>query len=122
MAHDPADPRARFYLALAKAQAGDVAAALADWVKLEAEAPAEAPWRPAVTEQIARAAGQLGLDAAALPGRAALPPDSAATDRPPGPDESDVAAAADMTPEELEILKSTSTFAPPEVAPAATLS
>jgi cytochrome c-type biogenesis protein CcmH len=102
LALDPGDPRARFYLALARAQAGDPQAALADWVKLEAEAPAEAPWRRAVTDQIERAAAQLGLDAATLPGRAPLPPDSVATDRPPGPDESDMAAAADMTPEERD--------------------
>ncbi len=99
LARDPAEPRARFYLALAKAQGGDVEAALADWVRLEAEAPADAPWRPAVTDQIERAAATLGLDAASLPGRAApAVPES----MPAGPDESDMAAAAEMTPEERD--------------------
>src|SRR5690606_28612133 len=70
---DPAEPRARFYLALADAQKGRVQEALDAWVALEAEAPADAPWRPAVTAQIEQAAAELGLDPATLPGRAAKP-------------------------------------------------
>jgi cytochrome c-type biogenesis protein CcmH len=99
LARDPAEPRARFYLALAKAQGGDVEAALADWVRLEAEAPADAPWRVAVTDQIERAAAALGRDPAGRPGRVPpAPPES----MPAGPDESDMAAAAEMTPEERD--------------------
>ena len=97
VASDPAEPRARFYLALAKAQEGRLDAALADWVALEAEAPADAPWRAAVTDQIERAAAALGLDPATLPGRA-----SAAATGMPSPDEGDLAAAAEMTPEERD--------------------
>jgi cytochrome c-type biogenesis protein CcmH len=63
---DPRDARARFYLGLAKAQAGDVRAALQDWVDLAALSPAEAPWLPSVQEQIARAAGELGVEIASL--------------------------------------------------------
>jgi cytochrome c-type biogenesis protein CcmH len=99
LARDPAEPRARFYLALAKAQSGDVEAALADWVRLEAEAPADAPWRVAVTDQIERAAAALGRDPAALPGR--VPP-ATPDSMPAGPDDSDMAAAAEMTPEERD--------------------
>lgn len=105
VAQDPGEPRARFYLALAKAQAGNLDDALADWVALEAEAPADAPWRGAVTAQIEQAAAELGLDAAALPGRVALAPppepvEPSLDER--GPDEADMAAAADMTPEERD--------------------
>lgn len=49
---DPAHARARFYLALAKAQRGDIAGALADWQALLAEAPEGAPWVAAVEAQI----------------------------------------------------------------------
>ena len=44
LAADPREPRARFYLGLAKAQGGDVRGALQDWVDLVALSPAEAPW------------------------------------------------------------------------------
>jgi len=42
--------KARYYLALAAAQHGDLAQAVAGWKALEADAPAEAPWRAAVVE------------------------------------------------------------------------
>jgi cytochrome c-type biogenesis protein CcmH len=66
LAADPRDARARFYLGLAKAQAGDVRAALQDWVDLAALSPAEAPWLASVRDQIARAAGELGVEVASL--------------------------------------------------------
>jgi cytochrome c-type biogenesis protein CcmH len=52
LGEDPTHARARFYLALAKAQRGDIADALADWKILLAEAPAGAPWAAAVEAQI----------------------------------------------------------------------
>ncbi|MDZ3837382.1 MAG: c-type cytochrome biogenesis protein CcmI [Rhodospirillales bacterium] len=66
LAADPREPRARFYLGLAKAQGGDVRGALQDWVDLAALSPAEAPWLASVQEQIARAAGELGVEIASL--------------------------------------------------------
>jgi cytochrome c-type biogenesis protein CcmH len=109
VAQDPGEPRARFYLALAKAQAGKLDEALADWVTLEAQAPADAPWRGAVTAQIEQAAAELGLDAVALPGRVALapPPEPAEpsldeSGGESGPSATDMATAADMTPEERD--------------------
>lgn len=60
------DPRARFYLGLARFQAGDAQGALDHWRALAADTPADAPWLPAVRARIAEAAGQLGLDAAAV--------------------------------------------------------
>ena len=52
LGEDPAHPRARFYLALAKAQRGDIADALADWNALLAEAPEGALWVAAVEAQV----------------------------------------------------------------------
>jgi cytochrome c-type biogenesis protein CcmH len=42
--------KARYYLALAAAQHGDLPQAIADWKALEADAPASAPWLPTVKE------------------------------------------------------------------------
>ncbi len=69
LAADAGDPRARFYLALAQAQAGHVDEALRQWVALEAASPANATWMAMLTAQIEAAAKQLGRDPATLPGR-----------------------------------------------------
>ena len=50
---DPKDPPSRFYLALKKAQGGDVPAALADLNALLAETPESAPQRPVIEAKIA---------------------------------------------------------------------
>jgi cytochrome c-type biogenesis protein CcmH len=92
---DPADPTSRFFLALAKAQNQDVEGALTDWLTLEQQLPPEAPLRALLTENIDKAARQLGKDPAKLPGRGG----SAA---PAGPSEDDMAAAAQMTPEQRQ--------------------
>jgi cytochrome c-type biogenesis protein CcmH len=78
LALDPKEPRARFYLALSDAQAGNLDMALKQWVALEADTPADAPWRAALEDQINAAARQLGRDPATLPGRAAQPPTATA--------------------------------------------
>lgn len=49
---DPTHARARFYLALSKAQAGQFEQALTDWERLLADAPEGAAWRSAVENQI----------------------------------------------------------------------
>lgn len=53
---EPGAAKPRFYLALAKQQQGDVAAAVEDWRTLLAEAPADAAWREVVEQAIAQAA------------------------------------------------------------------
>jgi cytochrome c-type biogenesis protein CcmH len=94
LATDPADPIARFFLALAKAQNQDLEGALTDWLALERQLPAEAPLRGLLAENIDKAARQLGKDPATLPGRAA---GSGA-----GPSTEDVAAAEQMSPEQRQ--------------------
>lgn len=96
LAADPREPRARFYLGLAKAQQGDVRAALQDWVDLVAVSPADAPWLASVREQMAKAAGELGVEIASVrpsPGAIAL----GAPPAPPGPGAADVQAAGEMS-------------------------
>jgi cytochrome c-type biogenesis protein CcmH len=63
---DAQDVRARFYLALAKAQAGDRDGALRDWLALEAETRPGTPWRKQLTRFIETTAKEAGLNAAAL--------------------------------------------------------
>ncbi|HWA49245.1 MAG TPA: c-type cytochrome biogenesis protein CcmI [Dongiaceae bacterium] len=103
LAQDSTDVTARFFLALAKAQADDVEGALTDWLALERDLPAAAPLRQAVAENIDKAARSLGRDPAQLPGRDADA--AAAAAQPgaqPGPGSEDMANAAQMSPEERE--------------------
>ncbi|HEU4826094.1 MAG TPA: c-type cytochrome biogenesis protein CcmI [Dongiaceae bacterium] len=93
---DPTDPTARFFLALGKAQNDDVEGALTDWLALERELPAEAPLRTLIAENIDKAARQLDKDPAKLPGRFAAAGGNA------GPSADDMAAAAQMTPEQRQ--------------------
>jgi cytochrome c-type biogenesis protein CcmH len=93
---DAGEPRARYYLAMAQEQAGNRQAALDAWAAMVADAPADAPWLPSVRDQIAKVAGQLGLDAAAVT------PQPKAPSAPPGPTAADRAAAANMSPEERQ--------------------
>ncbi len=50
------EPRSRFYLGLAEAQAGNVANAIAIWRDLTADAPADAPWLAMVRDQMGQVA------------------------------------------------------------------
>jgi len=63
---DRLDPRARYYLGLAKAQKGDIRGALQVWVDLRAISLPSAPWLGAVDRQIAAAADDYGIDAAEI--------------------------------------------------------
>ena len=59
-AQDPNDARARYFLGLAKQQAGDPKGALDDWFALLAESPADAPWVPqlrGVIDEVSKGAG-----------------------------------------------------------------
>ncbi len=93
---DPYETRARYYVALAQAQAGRLQQALDLWVKLEADAPADAPWLSGVTARIEQTAKTLELDAATLPGR------RVAAAAPAHPTDEDMAAAAALSPEERQ--------------------
>ena len=71
LAADPADPMARFFLALARAQDGDLDGALTDWIALESALPADSELRPTLARNIDKAAIELGRDPMTLPGREA---------------------------------------------------
>jgi cytochrome c-type biogenesis protein CcmH len=52
---EPADPKARYFLALALAQEGKVADAATAWRQLSKSLPADSPWRAATDQAIAQA-------------------------------------------------------------------
>lgn len=113
---DPAEPRARFFLGLARAQSGETGDALDLWLALERDSPPEAPWLDGLRANIARLAEELGLAPAALaqrrarvalattgrapvamaapPAQAAPSPAAPAPAAPRGPTAQDMAAAA----------------------------
>ena len=66
LARDPRDPAGRFYLSLAKAQAGRTREAFDGWLALLGDTPADAPWLPVVRRQIEDAAKQLNVDLASV--------------------------------------------------------
>lgn len=91
-ARDPANPRARFYLALARDQDGDKEGALAALTAMLADAPPDAAWAEGVRNRAAALAAEIGRDPASV-----LPPAV-------GPGEGDMAAAAEMTPAEQQAM------------------
>jgi cytochrome c-type biogenesis protein CcmH len=69
---DPKNDVARYYLALAAAQAGEVKQAIADWSSLAADLPDDSPMRPELERRVAEAAQSGGIPAPPLPkGRSA---------------------------------------------------
>ena len=96
---EPMEPRARYYLGLARSQAADAEGALNWWISLEADTPPGAPWEALVSQRIDEIGTETGIDVAALR-------DAASKSRPenpapaPGPTAGDVAAAQDMSAED----------------------
>jgi cytochrome c-type biogenesis protein CcmH len=94
---DPSEPRARFYLGLAKAQAGQAREAIAMWRSLELDSPADAQWLPAVREMMRSVAAGAGIDPQSVPATSRAPIAQA-----PGPTAEDMAAAQAMTPDQQQ--------------------
>jgi cytochrome c-type biogenesis protein CcmH len=94
---DPREPRSRFYLGLAKAQAGQAREAIAMWRSLEIDSPADAQWLPAVREMIRSVAVDAGIDPQSVPAASQAP-----IAQVPGPTADDVAAAQSMTPDQQQ--------------------
>ena len=97
---DPAQMKARHYLASERAQAGDLRGALAAWRAIEAEAPADAPWLAPLREQINRVAVQLGIDPAIVAPERMRGVAEAIAPGTPSPETME--AAAQMPPEDRE--------------------
>lgn len=96
VAADPTDPRARYYLAVAKDQAGDHDGAMNDWIALLRSAPPDAPWAMEVRDFVEKIAAERKIDIAGRlpPASVAQPPAQSA---PRGPTAEQMAAAQDMS-------------------------
>ena len=105
LVQDPADPRARYFLAMAKDQAGDHQGAMDDWIALLKSAPAGAPWAVEVRDFIQRAAKERGDN---IEGRLPLlsdsPAPSDAISSVPGPTASQAEAANSMSPKDRQAM------------------
>ncbi len=114
LARAPDDDVAEFYLALAEAQAGRIDAAIAGWLKLAGEEPADSDLRAEAARRIAEAAKLAGIPAPPLPlpaaGTDAAAPSAPSTAAAPsaalappaaagGPPSGDAAAAIAQMPE-----------------------
>ena len=96
---DPGSSRARYFAGLAMAQDGHLQEAIDVWQSLAEDSPADAPWLPLLSQQIARAARELGIEPPAM-AQPQLPAEQPSAGQPPGPSASDVEAARNMTPED----------------------
>lgn len=61
-AQDASDARARYYLGISKAQAGNLTAALDDWISLLGESAPDAPWVPQLRGIITATAAEAKVD------------------------------------------------------------
>ena len=89
LAVDPGDPRARYFLAVGKDQAGNHKGAMDDWIAILKTAPPGAPWAGQIRAFVEQTARERGEDISAR-----LPPLTAS---PTAPDQAQVAAAGQMT-------------------------
>ena len=102
----PNDPAAQYYIGMSLAQQGRPAEALDIWQKLATETPANAPWRADLVTLMRRAASETGIELGLI---ASAPAASNVTDSAvgaSGPNQEDIAAAAEMNPEErMEMIR-----------------
>jgi cytochrome c-type biogenesis protein CcmH len=97
---DPADPRARYFLAIYRDQQGDHAGAINDFIALLKSAPPDAPWAAQVRGYVEDLAKEQKVDISSrLPPAPAAPAAIA-----PGPDSAQVAAAGQMTDAERQAM------------------
>lgn len=105
LALDPTDPRARYFLAVARDLTGDHEGAISDWLALLADTPPGAPWETDLVRTIQQVGAINEIDveqriASAAGTRDLLP--AGMTGRPPGPTNEQMAAAASMAPGEQQ--------------------
>ena len=100
IALDPKDPRARYFLGVARDMAGDHEGAINDWLALLADTPAGAPWEADVRRLVAEVGAKEKIDVASrlaashpapATGGAAI-----ATAAIPGPSAADMRSASQM--------------------------
>ena len=102
----PNDAAAQYYIGISLAQQGRPGDALVMWRKLAAETPADALWRADLVTWMRRAAEEIGIELGSIPAAPASAR-QAAEGAPPGPSQEDMAAAAEMSPEDrMDMIRS----------------
>jgi cytochrome c-type biogenesis protein CcmH len=94
---DPADPRARYFLAIYRDQQGDHQGAMDDWIALIKSAPPDAPWAAQVRSYAEGRAKELNMDISGKLPPAPAAPAAAPAANEPGPTSDQVAAAGQMS-------------------------
>jgi cytochrome c-type biogenesis protein CcmH len=104
LALDAKDPRARYFLAVKRDLGGDHDGAIADWLALLADTPADAPWRADLVRTIEQVGKIHKIDVAkrlaAAQAKAPAPVMPPVARGIPGPTAQDLAAAAALPPSE----------------------
>ncbi|MBA3895794.1 MAG: tetratricopeptide repeat protein [Sphingomonadaceae bacterium] len=96
---DPADPRSRYFLAVAKDMAGDHMGAIGDWITLLNTSPADAPWVADVRRAVTQVAAKNHIDVAArLAAIHPTAPQGTAAAAIPGPTPDQMRAATALPP------------------------
>jgi cytochrome c-type biogenesis protein CcmH len=98
LAADPDHAPARYFLALAKDQAGDREAAMDDWIAVISDAPEGAPWVGEIRARVLEIADERGIDISDR-----LPTSLAGVPR-AGPTAADVAAAQQLSAAEQQAM------------------
>jgi cytochrome c-type biogenesis protein CcmH len=101
---NPADPRARYFLAVQKDMQGDHRGALDDWLALLRETPADAPWRADLLRTIRQGADAHKIDVTSRLAEAASAPAAATTTGIPGPTAEQLAAASAIPPSQQDAM------------------
>lgn len=102
---EPKNTAALYYLGLSEAQSSRPKEALALWEELAAVTPGNAPWRDDLVAAMKQVAAQLGVEPKVLPPLPEAPPataEAAPQSTAPGPSEEEMAAAAEMSPEDRQ--------------------
>jgi len=94
---DAKDPRARYFLAVARNLAGDHRGAIADWLALLSDTPSGAPWEGDLRRTIEQVGKANKIETAAILA-AVKQPAPVAGQAAPGPTRDQVEAAASMSP------------------------
>jgi cytochrome c-type biogenesis protein CcmH len=99
---DPKNDVARFYLALADSQGGEVAKAMEAWLGLAADITDDSPMRPEIARRVAEAAKSGGLPVPPLPKGLPPAPEPVAGAGAGGPTAEQMAAATQLPPAERD--------------------
>lgn len=104
---DSTEPRARYYLAVARDLADDHEGAIADWLALLADTPSGAPWETDLVRTITQVGQINDIEVQdriqqAMATRNILP--ASATSGIPGPSQEQMAAAASLSPNEQQAM------------------